>query len=82
MWTKAGENSYRAIKGAHVVIKSGVGWTAHQVDVSRERVGAERVCAGRRHSCERLEAALKRRNQVHRYRQVDERVGVGDIVLA
>ena len=43
MWTKACENSYRAIKGAHVVIKSGVGWSAHQVGVSRERVGAERV---------------------------------------
>ena len=70
---RAGGNSTQAITRAWILLKTDEGWTAARVaaamDVSERTV----FRAKRRYAEEGLGEALGRRNQVNRYRKLDDR---------
>ncbi len=79
---RAGRSSAQAIARAHILMKTDEGWTASQVaaalDISERTV----FRAKRRYAEEGLDEALRHRNQVNRYRKLDDRGEAHLIALA
>ena len=79
---RSGRSSAQAITRARILLKVDEGWTAAQVatalDISERTV----IRARKRYAQEGLEETLHRRNQVNRYRKLDERVEAHLIALA
>ena len=79
---RSGRSSAQAITRARILLKVAEGWTAAHVavalDVSERTVFRIR----RRFAEEELEAVLHRRNQVNRYRKLDDRAEAHLIALA
>ena len=70
---RAGRSSAQAITRTRILIKTDEGWTASQVaaalDISERTV----FRAKRRYAEEGLDEVLRHRNQVNRYRKLDDR---------
>ena len=70
---RAGRSSAQAITRARILLKTDQGWTASQVaaalDISERTV----FRAKRRYAEEGLDEVLRHRNQVSRYRKLDDR---------
>ena len=70
---RAGRSSAQAITRARILLKTDEGWSASQVaaalDISERTV----FRAKRRYAEEGLDEVLQRRNQVNRYRKLDDR---------
>ena len=79
---RAGRGSAQAIARARILVKTDEGWTASQVaaalDISERTV----FRAKRRYAEEGLDEALRHRNQVNRYRKLDDRGEAHLIALA
>ena len=79
---RSGRSSAQAITRARILLKIDEGWTAAQVaaalDVSERTV----FRAKRRYAEEGLDEVLRRRNQVNRYRKLDDRAEAHLIALA
>ena len=79
---RAGRSSARAITRARILLKTDQGWTASQVaaalDISERTV----FRAKRRYAEEGLDEVLRHRNQVSRYRKLDDRGDAHLIALA
>ena len=85
---RSGRSSAQAITRARILLKADEGWTAAQVagalDISERTV----IRTRKRYAEAGLAGTLHRRNQVHRYRKVDERVeahpvsGTGQALIA
>ena len=79
---RAGRSSAQAITRARILLKSDEGWTASQVaaalDISERTVFRTK----RRYAEEGLDEVLRHRNQVNRYRKLDDRGEAHLIVLA
>ena len=79
---RSGRSSAQAITRARILLKVDEGWTAAQVatalDISERTV----IRARKRYAQEGLEETLHRRNQVNRYRKLDERGEAHLIALA
>ena len=79
---RAGRSSARAITRARILLKTDQGWTASQVaaalDISERTV----FRAKRRYAEEGLDEVLRHRNQVSRYRKLDDRGEAHLIALA
>ena len=79
---RAGRSSAQAITRAHILLKTDQGWTASQVaaalDISERTV----FRAKRRYAEEGLDEVLRHRNQVSRYRKLDDRGEAHLIALA
>ena len=79
---RSGRSSAQAITRARILLKVAEGWTAAQVaaalDVSERTVFRIR----RRYAEDGLDAVLHRRNQVNRYRKLDDRAEAHLIALA
>ena len=79
---RSGRSSAQAITRARILLKVDEGWKAAQVakalDISERTV----IRARKRYAQEGLEETLHRRNQVNRYRKLDERVEAHLIALA
>ena len=79
---RTGRSSAQAITRARILLKTDGGWTASQVaaalDISERTV----VRARRRYAEEGLEEVLRHRNQVNRYRKLDDRTEAHLIALA
>ena len=79
---RSGRSSAQAITRARILLKVDEGWTAAQaaaaLDVSERTVFRIR----RRYADEGLDAVLHRRNQVNRYRKLDDRAEAHLIALA
>ena len=79
---RSGRSSAQAITRARILLKVDEGWTAAQaaaaLDVSERTVFRIR----RRYAEEGLDAVLHRRNQVNRYRKLDDRAEAHLIALA
>ena len=79
---RSGRSSAHAITRARILLKVDEGWTAAQVatalDISERTV----IRARKRYAQEGLEETLHRRNQVNRYRKLDERGEAHLIALA
>ena len=79
---RSGRSSAQAITRTLILLKTDEGWTAAQVaaalDVSERTV----FRAKRRYAEEGLEEVLRRRNQVNRYRKLDDRAEAHLIALA
>ena len=80
--SRAGRSSARAITRARILLKTDQGWTASQVaaalDISERTV----FRAKRRYAEEGLDEVLRHRNQVSRYRKLDDRGEAHLIALA
>ena len=79
---RAGRSSTQAITRARILLKTDEGWSASQVaaalDISERTVfRAKRRCA-----LEGLDGVLRRRDQVNRYRKLDDRGEAHLIALA
>ncbi len=79
---RSGRSSAQAITRARILLKIDEGWTATQVaaalDISERTV----FRAKRRYAEEGLDEVLHRRNQVNRYRKLDDRPEAHLIALA
>ena len=79
---RAGRGSTQAIARARILVKTDEGWTASQVaaalDISERTV----FRAKRRYAEEGLDEVLRHRNQVNRYRKLDDRGEARLIALA
>ena len=79
---RAGRSSAQAITRARILLKTDEGWTASQVaaalDISERTV----FRAKRRYAEEGLDEVLRHRNQVNRYRKLDDRTEAHLIALA
>ena len=79
---RSGRSSAQAITRARILLKTDEGWTAAQaaaaLDVSERTV----FRAKRRYAEEGLDEVLRRRNQVNRYRKLDDRAEAHLIALA
>ena len=79
---RAGRSSAQAITRARILLKTDQGWTASQVaaalDISERTV----FRAKRRYAEEGLDEVLRHRNQVSRYRKLDDRGEAHLIALA
>ena len=79
---RAGRSSAQAITRARILLKTDQGWTASQVaaalDISERTV----FRAKRRYAEEGLDGVLRHRNQVSRYRKLDDRGEAHLIALA
>ena len=79
---RSGRSSAQAITRARILLKVAEGWTAAQVatalDISERTVFRIR----RRYAEGGLDAVLRRRNQVNRYRKLDDRAEAHLIALA
>ena len=79
---RAGRNPTQAITRARILLKTDEGWTAARVaaamDVSERTV----FRAKRRYAEEGLDEVLRHRNQVNRYRKLDDRGEAHLIALA
>ena len=79
---RAGRSSARAITRARILLKTDQGWTASQVaaalDISERTV----FRAKRRYAEEGLDEVLRHRNQVSRYRKLNDRGEAHLIALA
>ena len=79
---RVGRSSAQAITRARILLKTDEGWTASQVaaalDISERTV----FRAKRRYAEEGLDEALRHRNQVNRYRKLDDRGEAHLIALA
>ena len=79
---RSGRSSAQAITRARILLKIDEGWTAAQVaaalDISERTV----FRAKRRYAEEGLDEVLHRRNQVNRYRKLDDRAEAHLIALA
>ena len=77
-----GKSSARAITRARILVKTDEGWSASQVaaalDISERTV----FRAKRRYAEEGLDEVLRHRNQVNRYRKLDDRGEAHLIALA
>ena len=80
--SRAGRSSAQAITRARILLKTDQGWTASQVaaalDISERTV----FRAKRRYAEEGLDEVLRHRNQVSRYRKLDDRGEAHLIALA
>ena len=63
----------RAMTRARILLKVDEGWTAAQVPMALDISERTVIRARKRYAQERLEETLHRRNQVNRYRKLDER---------
>ena len=79
---RAGRSSAQAITRERILLKTDQGWTASQVatalDISERTV----FRAKRRYAEEELDEVLRHRNQVSRYRKLDDRGEAHLIALA
>ena len=79
---RGGRSSAQAITRARILLKTDEGWTASQVaaalDISERTV----FRAKRRYAEEGLDEVLRHRNQVNRYRKLDDRGEAHLIALA
>ena len=79
---RSGRSSAQAITRARILLKTDEGWSASQVaaalDISERTV----FRAKRRYAEEGLDEVLQRRNQVNRYRKLDDRAEAHLIALA
>ena len=79
---RSGRSSAQAITRARILLKVAEGWTAAQVAVALEVSERTVFRIRRRFAEEGLEAVLHRRNQVNRYRKLDDRAEAHLIALA
>ena len=78
---RAGRSSARAITRARILLKTDQGWTASQVAAALD-ISERTVRAKRRYAEEGLDEVLRHRNQVSRYRKLDDRGEAHLIALA
>ena len=70
---RSGRSSAQAITRARILLKTDEGWTAAQVAAALEVPERTVFRAKRRYAGEGLDEVLRRRNQVNRYRKLDDR---------
>ncbi len=79
---RSGRSSAQAITRARILLKTDEGWTAAQAAAALDVPERTVFRAKRRYAGEGLDEVLRRRNQVNRYRKLDDRAGAHLIALA
>ena len=79
---RAGRNPTEAITQARILLKTDEGWTAARAVVAMDVSQRTVFRAKRRYAEKGLDEALRRRNQVNRYRKLDDRGEAHLIALA
>ena len=79
---RSGRSSAQAITRARILLKTDEGWSASQVAVALDISERTVFRAKRRYAEEGLDEVLQRRNQVNRYRKLDDRGEAHLIALA
>ena len=70
---RSGRSSAQAITRARILLKTDEGWTASQVAVALDISERTVFRAKRRYAEEGLDEVLRHRNQINRYRKLDDR---------
>ena len=79
---RSGRSSAQAITRARILLKTDEGWTASQVAVALDISERTVFRAKRRYAEEGLDEVLRHRNQINRYRKLDDRGEAHLIALA
>ena len=79
---RAGRSSAQAIARARILLQTDEGWTAAQVSAALDMSERTVFRAKRRYAKEGLDEVLGHRNQVNRYRKLDDQGEAHPIALA